>query len=410
TEVKLSSAPEIDALAWMQETKDLMAVPVPVPVPTKALGVGDAGAAQPRVLDSEDEPPVAVAVAVAPDLCHGGGRPAAVVAVSAVTATTATLQSVEVDHGGGPVHGGPQNEDGEDEGPEEPASTEAERVRRQFENAFEVHGLKHVCDNLLGSVLAGLSFWGGLLHRLRALEVLLSRVYYRERFQAVCMDSAPPAAQSAFNDFSASLRGLRWQAVVEFVSAILPLEPHLRAHWSKQKFMTGSSSAEAEASRRPLGKWAQDAAEGPTVDNIDQAIRDEATWVQASMVLDLALESEHIGRWCETCPCPHHQPLSAWAGESGPSPATGMVEGISSETAVQQGLPLALVAGNVVGAKNSSECPYRGCRAVELACGEGLCQQLRYMLRSRDSLVRHVEACRHAVVLDGASAKFNVVS
>ena len=170
-----------------------MAVPVPVPVPTKALGVGDAGAAQPRVLDSEDEPPVAVAVAVAPDLCHGGGRPAAVVAVSAVTATTATLQSVEVDHGGGPVHGGPQNEeDGEDEGPEEPASTEAERVRRQFENAFEVHGLKHVCDNLLGSVLAGLSFWGGLLHRLRALEVLLSRVYYRERFQAVCMDSAPP--------------------------------------------------------------------------------------------------------------------------------------------------------------------------------------------------------------------------
>ena len=189
-----------------------MAVPVPVPVPTKALGAENAGAAQPRMLDSEDEPPGLVAVAhAAPDLCHGGdGRPAlAVVAGSAVTATTATLQSVEVevDHGGGPAHGGgPQNEeDGEDEGPEEPASTEAERVRRQFENAFEVHGLKHVCDNLLGSVLAGLSFWGGLLHRLRALDVLLSRVYYRERFQAVCMDSAPPAAQSAFNDFSASL-------------------------------------------------------------------------------------------------------------------------------------------------------------------------------------------------------------
>ena len=38
----------------------------------------------------------------------------------------------------------------------EPVVSEADRTMKLFPNAFQISGLKHVCDNLCGAVLAGL--------------------------------------------------------------------------------------------------------------------------------------------------------------------------------------------------------------------------------------------------------------
>ena len=85
----------------------------------------------------------------------------------------------------------------------------------------------HVSDNCLGHILQSCKCWPALLQGLRMVEVLLCRPLYRERFLYICVGEKR-AAEDNLNKWSHSLKGLRWQAILEFTLALLPLERLLR--------------------------------------------------------------------------------------------------------------------------------------------------------------------------------------
>ena len=96
---------------------------------------------------------------------------------------------------------------------------------RQFPNALRVTGMLHISDNCLGNILSQCACWPKLLQSLRTVETLLGSPLYRERLSWSCIRSED---QHRLKGWNASLKGLRWQAVLNFVLQLLPLETMLR--------------------------------------------------------------------------------------------------------------------------------------------------------------------------------------
>lgn len=207
-----------------------------------------------------------------------------------------------------------------------------------FCNAFHVAGIKHVSDNSLKSVTASMKCWEPLLGQLKGIEKLLSRVQYRERLCAVCMPEGHPET-SVVEAFNAKLGGLRWEVVVEFCLQLLDIQDHLRRHWDLDLFLRGAAGH---------GRWtlAADFTEA------DSAIRSSVFWGRVGVISQITFGCEFIGRWAGGCPC--HEPMTTFHDVSKPN--------------------------RPLGAKDSDfKCVRKGCRAAELACGQGLQTQLRLM-------------------------------
>lgn len=84
-----------------------------------------------------------------------------------------------------------------------------------------------MADNLLQSALVSTHLWQPALDGLKAIETLLGRIQYRERFSHACVGASHPDAQKQLKNFSASLKGLRqvwvgpdtWLRLFMFMSA-----------------------------------------------------------------------------------------------------------------------------------------------------------------------------------------------
>lgn len=98
---------------------------------------------------------------------------------------------------------------------------------RQCPNALRIPGALHVSDNCLGNILQSTTIWPTFLKNLRLVEILLKNVLYRERF--VNFNVPDHSAKNKLKNWSASLRGLRWQSVLKFTLDLLPLEKILRS-------------------------------------------------------------------------------------------------------------------------------------------------------------------------------------
>ena len=141
------------------------------------------------------------------------------------------------------------------------ADNQDDQTSRLFPNALRISGLKHVCDNLCGSILAGLpqllgcsrgicartlgtqhifcfesschhhqknvecllAFntcvprWSALLPQLQSLDIMLSSITWRERFVALCFSECTMQDRNKVLKWSGeSLTGLRWQVVSAF--------------------------------------------------------------------------------------------------------------------------------------------------------------------------------------------------
>lgn len=236
---------------------------------------------------------------------------------------------------------------------------EGQRQLLQFANALHVAGLRHVADNLLKSVLGAMNLWEPLLVQLRGLEKLLSRVQYRERLAAVCMPENDPQT-SLVQGFSSKLGGLRWEVVVEFCIELLDIEEHLRKHWDIGAFLQGASGH---------GRWTICA----DFADADKAIRSDLFWGRVGVVAQIAFESEFIGRWASGCEC-HDKSHE---------------DNIHREKKRWSRLPDSQIV-----------CPRKGCRAPELACGQGLQSQLRVMSQQVGTIQSHF-----ARVGNGSSAQ-----
>ena len=60
--------------------------------------------------------------------------------------------------------------------------------------------------------------WEDLIVRLREIEKLLKRPMQRERFISQCIPMGNGAIEKLFAKWNISLKSLRWQQVVEFIS------------------------------------------------------------------------------------------------------------------------------------------------------------------------------------------------
>lgn len=137
------------------------------------------------------------------------------------------------------------------------------------------------------------------MQQLRELEKLLKRPMQRERFISQCLPD-DPTLEKMFGSWNASLKSLRWQSVVVFITRLGPLESHLRKYWNLQKFSGGRN----EPVDDETSDWKTN------IQVLDKAIRSKMFWVHCKVVGQLGFLGEFIGRWCEGCPC-HQQELVA---------------------------------------------------------------------------------------------------
>ena len=167
------------------------------------------------------------------------------------------------------------------------------------------------------------------------------------------------ARVAQLRNWSHSLASLRWEAIVDFTGDLLKLEPLLRQTWDKRKFLGGT--APTAGSGPGHRRWKADAAgeHGVTVDSIHAAITSPAFWTGVALVHDLSYEAEFIGRWCEGCGC---------------CPMPGR------QLRLQDAKPLPRQR------QQRLSCPYKGCRAAELASGEWVGHLQDVMISSKTNV------------------------
>eukprot|EP00439_Symbiodinium_sp_Y106_P015249 s5886_g2.t1 len=121
----------------------------------------------------------------------------------------------------------------------------------------------------------------------------------------------------------------------------------------------------------------QDFDSGPTLDEIDNAITDRNTWAWMSAVNCVAFEAEYLGRWGEGswagCECHEHLNARVCLGK----PAQALQNLPQKQRQVRE-------------RPETRHCWRRGCRAVELASGDALRDQLRVMASHATSLLSHL--------------------
>ena len=195
---------------------------------------------------------------------------------------------------------------------------------RLLPNALPISGVKHTCDNALTISLHCMDGWKVFLEQIRSLQEILKPRWTRERLQSSCLDKFPEESK-LLDSWTSSLKGLRWHAIVAFLSELSNVEEVLRKRWNAKAFKAKCKSDQSKS-------------EG-TMAYIDQAsvvVADAYFWAYSHMVLKLGSIEDHISHWSEGCPCPQHSRSKEDDETRGNGWAT---------------------------------CAFKGCRAAELACG-----------------------------------------
>lgn len=165
----------------------------------------------------------------------------------------------------------------------------------------------------------------------------------RERFQATCVGVDSPD-NKLFDTWSLSLKSLRWEAIEEFTRELLLLEVPLRSYWSKDKFLKGMSGTRHRASKESSSDFV---GMSVSVQAIDQYIQDSSFWASVAVVQDVSFAAEFVGRWAEGCSCCEDELVT---GRTAKRRRTKWLNHVNETT----------------------PCPFRGCRATEIAAGDWL--------------------------------------
>lgn len=112
---------------------------------------------------------------------------------------------------------------------------------------------------------------------------------------------------------------------------------------------------------------------GVSIDDIDKAINCPETWCSMSAVLDIAQEIEYLGNWCEACPCHKAEDALRITARALKRVRRNQPRGFRNNM------------GNM-------SCPYKGCRAVEMAAGKGQDSLIQFMHQGRDRIQEHFVA------------------
>lgn len=136
------------------------------------------------------------------------------------------------------------------------------------------------------------------------------------------------------------------------VLEVLPIEQLLRSSWNSQKYMQGADD--------PSKPFLVEECSKAHLLRIQDLMRDDNAWASISMIALLSSDADHIGSWAEACSChPPEQPET-------PSAETGKHKRMHFN-------------------KEARACPFRCCRAPELAVGRGISSLCQKMIDQRGS-------------------------
>ena len=149
-------------------------------------------------------------------------------------------------------------------------------------------------------------------------------------------------------------------------SEVLPIETLLRNAWNTNRYMLGS----VETKQPFLVEECSTA----HLQRIRDLMADDYSWACIALVAMLSSEADLIGSWSEACPC---HPLEYETGRS------------RSRT-------------NSAAKKEAKQCPFRSCRAPELAAGKGIQLLCERMSGHRGPFLEYAhkapEAKRHELI------------
>ena len=192
------------------------------------------------------------------------------------------------------------------------------------------------------------------------MERLLRAPTMRERFLAVCVKDHADA--HLLQNWSRTLKSLRWEAIVDFTRDLLAAEPMMRQTWCQKKFMGGDQA---------YRQWKATSSDfGPGIDAINAALTAPSFWTGVAIVHDVAFEAEYIGRWSEGCPC-----------------------GCTDDNS-QLAIAASAKAGHTRRRRQHVSCPFRGCRAAQLAAGEWIPKLKKVMNESRSRVTQFLVMSR----------------
>lgn len=207
-----------------------------------------------------------------------------------------------------------------------------------FKHVITVTGMLHVFSNASKGVYQCLSFWDALYNALKVLEKLVSHPDRLRQFAEVCVVPSPFDRQ-LFKCPAPHLYDKRWGEVYLFCLWLVGEEyGRLRVFtqtWSAQKYTQAADDNQIDDS------------DGFSPSDVSTVLHDIT--VQAGVALVCTLDGllQKMSAWCERCPCHEH-----------------------IQAAYKDKVPAA-VAREECGAwfAEGIPCPWRGCRAPEIAAG-----------------------------------------
>lgn len=155
---------------------------------------------------------------------------------------------------------------------------------------------------------------------------ILSARHYREAIAATCFESPELSGfAEQVRTFTAPLVDWRWASLAKFVQQLVPLQGALMKHWYPTSVLHSSWAASRIADEGSV-----------TLREFDASVKNTFMWCYAAMLLQLIETIDDMMSWAEMCPC--HQCLSFEVGDES--------------------------------AWRCSDCPLKGSRGPEMACGE----------------------------------------
>lgn len=242
--------------------------------------------------------------------------------------TLLPLQPALLDQcGGGPAlaHDAPAHDAPRRDGVASDALASLALISKLFPNALFLPGIKHSLDNALHDIWSSMACKERFLEQLRALEVILKNVTYRNKICFLFFSGNTPmdcVMQASLKSWSTSLKSLRWHSVVNFVKELHRVKDGLRKRWNLKRFVSSLPRHDDHLPAEGRGS-----APAATYALADQAIGSQFFWSFCGMLVDISSVPEVLSHWSESC---------CWHGPSGCTERT---------------------------------CAYKGCRAPELAAG-----------------------------------------
>ena len=163
-------------------------------------------------------------------------------------------------------------------------------------------------------------------------------------------------------------------ALLLLSTKVLPIEDLLRECWDPVRFTKSVDSISTDGTKRAGDKvktFTPEESSRVTLKLISDLMASDYAWACIALIAHLSQECEGVGLWCEGCPCPEHQ-------VSAPSKVPGQRRAVTV-------LP-----------PGAANCPFKTCRAPELARGVAILRQEGCMNVNRALFNEYIAKAPHS--------------